>query len=151
MQELLEALPRIKGRAAGPPERILTAKQRRLWLDGFDRSRVIGRRDYTMALCLSDLGMRVGDLAKLRLDDLDWRKSAIRIPNSKQKRPYWLPLPSRCCPAVSRHMREACWSTAGVLLPYEKVGVGLSTTGSEGRFGDTVSCLEPDIASRRMA
>ena len=106
MQGLLETLPRVKGRAASPPERILTAKQRRLWLDGFDRSRVVGRRDYTMALCLSDLGMRVGDLAKLCLDDLDWRKSTVRIPNSKQKRSYWLPLPSRVGKAIATYIRH---------------------------------------------
>jgi len=105
-QSLLDAVPRVKRRSAPLPERILTSEQQQAWLKGIDRSKPIGRRDYAMALCLSDLGMRVGDLAVLRLEDLDWRNGALRVPNSKRKRPYWLPLPRRVGRAIADYVRH---------------------------------------------
>jgi len=104
VQNLLDAVPRIKRQPRLLPERVLTAEQQRLWLNGIDRSTAEGRRDYVMILCLCDLGIRVGDLATLTLDDLDWRKGAIRIPNSKRKRRYWLPLPHRVGRAIAAYV-----------------------------------------------
>jgi integrase len=103
---LLDALPRVKRCSRPLPERILTAEQVRLWLGGIDRSTAEGRRDFAMALCLCDLGLRVGDLARLTLDDLDWRRGAIRIPNGKRKRPYWLPLSPRVGKAIAAYVRH---------------------------------------------
>jgi integrase/recombinase XerD len=106
VQTLLDAVPRVKRGPSPLPERILSLEQQLLWLNGIDRSCPAGRRDYAMALCLCDLGIRAGDLAVLRLDDLDWRKGAIRIPNSKRKRPYWLPLPSRVGRAIATYVQH---------------------------------------------
>jgi integrase/recombinase XerD len=106
VQHLLDALPRIKRLPRQLPERVLTVEQQRLWLNGIDRSIAEGRRDYAMALCLCDLGLRVGDLATLTLDDFDWRKGAIRIPNGKCKRRYWLPLPYRVGRAIAAYVRR---------------------------------------------
>ena len=106
VEKLIDVLPRIRKPATSLPDRILSRKQLAQWLAGFDRSRAEGRRDYAMALCLADLGMRVGDLAVLRLGDLDWRKVAIRIPNAKRHRPYWLPLPERVGRAVADYLRK---------------------------------------------
>lgn len=103
---LLDALPRIRHFSRPLPERILTVEQQRLWLNGIDRSTAEGRRDFAMALCLCDLGIRVGDLALLTLDDLDWRKGAIRIPNGKRKRPFWLPLPDRVGKAIAAYVKR---------------------------------------------
>ena len=106
VQHLLDALPRVKRQPRLLPERILTVEQQRLWLDGFDCSTAEGRRDYAMALCLCDLGIRVGDLATLTLDDFDWRRGAVRIPNGKRKRRYWLPLPHRVGKAIAAYVRR---------------------------------------------
>jgi integrase len=76
------------------------------WLAGFDRSTADGRRNYAMALCLADLGLRVGDLAALCLDDVNWRNATIRIPNSKTGRSYWLPLPARTGKAIAEYLRR---------------------------------------------
>ena len=106
VQHLLDALPQIKRQPRPVPERVLTVEQQRLWLNGFDRSTAEGRRDNAMALCLCDLGIRVGDLATLTIDDFDWRKGAIRIPNGKRKRRYWLPLPHRVGRAIAAYVRR---------------------------------------------
>jgi integrase/recombinase XerD len=106
IEKLIEVLPRIRKPATSLPSRILSRKQLTQWLAGFDRSSAEGRRDYAMALCLADLGMRVGDLAVLVLGDIDWRKGAIRIPNAKRHRPYWLPLPQRVGRAIADYLRK---------------------------------------------
>jgi integrase/recombinase XerD len=106
VEKLIEVLPRIRQPARSLPGKILSRKQLAQWLAGFDRSRAEGSRDYAMALCLADLGMRVGDLAVLRLGDIDWRKGTIRIPNAKRHRPYWLSLPQRVGRAIADYLRR---------------------------------------------
>lgn len=112
VEKLIEALPRIRTPAKATTSKVLSSEQLAQWLAGFDRSQAEGRRDYAMALCLADLGMRVGDLAALRLDDIDWKQGTIRIPNAKRQRPYWLPLPKRVGHALANYLRkDRCQNT----------------------------------------
>jgi len=103
---LLDALPRLYRRARPLPERLLTAEQVKRWLGGFARIGPDGLRDYAMALCFADLGIRASDLTALRLEDMDWRKGTIRIPNSKTGRSFWLPLPARTGKAIANYLRH---------------------------------------------
>lgn len=41
----------------------------RRFLASFDRSTTLGRRDYAMALCMSEPGLRVSEVAQMSLDD----------------------------------------------------------------------------------
>jgi len=106
MTRLLDVLPRLRREKRPLPERLLSPQQVKRWLAGFERSTPEGLRNYAMALCLADLGIRVGDLAALRLDDLDWRNGTIRIPNSKTGRSFWLPLPDRTGKAIAAYLRH---------------------------------------------
>lgn len=106
MTRLLDALPRLYRRPRPLPERLMSPAQVKQWLAGFDRSNPEGLRNYAMALCLADLGIRVGDLAVLCLEDLDWRNGTIRIPNSKTRRSFWLPLPARTGKAIAQYLRH---------------------------------------------
>lgn len=106
VEKLIAVLPHVRKPATSLPNRILSPEQASTWLAGFDRSRAEGRRDYAMALCLADLGMRAGDLAVLCLDDIDWKEGTIRIPNAKRQRPYWLPLPRRVGSAIAEYLRK---------------------------------------------
>lgn len=103
---LLEALPRPRHANRRIPEGILTQDQIRLWLQGFDHTNPEGRRDYAMFLCMADLGMRGSDVTFLRLEDLDWRRGIICIPNHKRGRPYRLPLPQRLGKAIAAYLRD---------------------------------------------
>jgi len=42
-------------------------------LKAFDRSSATGKRDYAITRCFIDLGLRTIEVARLRLDDFDWR------------------------------------------------------------------------------
>lgn len=106
MTRLLDALPRLYRPRRPLPERLLSPEQVKRWLAGFDRSGADGLRNYAMALCLADLGVRTGDVAALCMEDIDWRKGTIRIPNSKTGRSFWLPLPARTAKAIARYLRH---------------------------------------------
>jgi site-specific recombinase XerD len=53
---------------------------------------------------MAELGLRVGDVARLALDDIDWREGMVRVPNHKRGRPYQLPLPRRLGQALADYL-----------------------------------------------
>ena len=73
-------------------------------LGAVDDSKATGKRTYATIMCLSDLGMRVGDVARLSLDDIDWRQGTVRIANYKQGRSFQLPLPKRVGKALAEYL-----------------------------------------------
>ena len=74
---------------------IVSVKETARLLEVVDRSTGVGKRTYAVLLCLADLGIRVGDVARLELDDVDWHAGTILVANGKRRRPYHLPLPNR--------------------------------------------------------
>jgi site-specific recombinase XerD len=58
-----------------------------------DRSTLIGRRDYAMITIISRLGLRSIEVARLQLDDIDWRVGELLI-RGKAGRQARLPLPT---------------------------------------------------------
>jgi site-specific recombinase XerD len=57
-----------------------------------DRRTLIGCRDYAVLALLSYCGLRAGEVAALRLDDLDWSHDTIRVYRSKRETMEYLPL-----------------------------------------------------------
>lgn len=57
-----------------------------------DRRRTVGRRDYAIMLLMVRLGLRAGEIARLQLEDLDWRAGEIVV-HGKGERDDRLPLP----------------------------------------------------------
>jgi len=52
----------------------------------------VGKRDYAVLMLAATTGLRSGDLASLRLTDIDWRKNEVRILQGKTKKSLVLPL-----------------------------------------------------------
>ena len=63
-----------------------------LVIRSIDRSTAIGKRDYAILLLAASSGMRAGDIAKIKLSDIDWRKSEVQIIQGKTQIPISLPL-----------------------------------------------------------
>jgi integrase len=61
-------------------------------LDAVDRSSAKGKRDYAILLLACRLGMRVGDIRTLKLDQIHWADSTIEVTQSKTSLPLILPL-----------------------------------------------------------
>jgi integrase/recombinase XerD len=56
-----------------------------------DPDSAVGRRDRAILLLLARLGLRAGDIVKLRLNDIDWKAAVIRV-SGKGRREVRLPL-----------------------------------------------------------
>ncbi len=91
--------------------RVLTADQIDALLASFDRKSAIGRRDFAIALCLVQLGLRAGEVARLALDDIDWRSGTVRIIRSKSGRATLLPLPASVGRSIVAYLRRGRPST----------------------------------------
>jgi integrase/recombinase XerD len=74
-------------------------------LDSCDRSTAVGRRDLAILLLLSRLGLRIGEVAALRLEHLDWRAGELVVcgKGSRQER---LPLPVDIGEAIVAWLRD---------------------------------------------
>jgi site-specific recombinase XerD len=86
------------------PTTLSSAEVRRL-LESVDRSAVRGRRDYAVLLLLATYGLRAGEVARLRLDDIDWRTSLLRLRRAKVGGELCLPLTAAVGNALLAYLR----------------------------------------------
>jgi integrase/recombinase XerD len=108
---LASAVPSVAGwRLAGLPKGLEPGELRRL-LASCDRRTRTGRRDYAILLLLSRLGLRAGEVARLGLDDIDWRCGEITI-LGKGNRGERLPLPNDVGTAIVAYLRHGRPATA---------------------------------------
>jgi site-specific recombinase XerD len=103
---LVAAVPHLPGWRLDHLPRTMTDEQLRMFLTRFDRSTPTGRRDYAMALCQVDLGLRVSEVSALRLEDLDWRAATLRIEGGKSRRTRALPLTDGVGRAIAEYLRR---------------------------------------------
>jgi site-specific recombinase XerD len=83
----------------------LPAAQVRQVLRRCDRKTALGRRNYAILLLLARLGLRAGEVIKLRLEDVDWENARITICGKGDK---WaqLPLPADVAKAIANYLRH---------------------------------------------
>jgi site-specific recombinase XerD len=62
-------------------------------LDSFDRSTLVGVRDFAIVMLVSRLGLRSIEVARMELHDVDWRSGELMV-RGKARRHDQLPLPS---------------------------------------------------------
>lgn len=72
----------------------------------------IGRRDYAILSLLSFYGMRAGEITSLRLEDIDWRRSRLRVRHSKNGATSELPLLREPGDAILDYLRKGRPETA---------------------------------------
>ena len=70
-----------------------------------DRSAAVGQRDRAVLLVLLRLGLRGGEVARLRLEDIDWRAGLLMV-RGKGRRDAQLPLPNDVGEAVADYLRQ---------------------------------------------
>lgn len=66
-----------------------------------------GLRDYAILMLLANYGIRAGEVTRLRLDDVDWRKEVIRIRHTKTSVTSYLPLLPEVGEAILRYLQES--------------------------------------------
>lgn len=92
--------------------RALTPADTRRVLDLVDRSTAVGARDHAILVILSRLGLRAGEVAALRVSDIDWRAGSLDIRPGKTGRARRLPLPQDVGAALVQALRMRPGSTA---------------------------------------
>jgi len=106
VQALLKAVPGIAHwRLATLPE-VFSEHQVKQFLDSFQVLSCSPKRAYAMARCLTDLGLRASEVARLRLDDIDWRVGTVRLAANKSRRVDVLPLPAETGRAIADYIRR---------------------------------------------
>ena len=102
---LATGVPSVPQRREDLP-RELPAGQVELLLTSCDRSTPVGCRDYAILILLARLGLRAGEVAGLRFEDVDWRASEIVI-RGKRSRTDRLPLPHDVGDALADYLCRA--------------------------------------------
>ena len=105
-RDLIKAVPIIPRWSLATIPKTMTAEQSKRLLQTFNQETTTGRRDYAMALCMLDLGMRADEVSQLRLEDVNWRESTILITRRKTCRSGVLPLTHRCGQAIANYLRR---------------------------------------------
>lgn len=114
---LEHAIPRVAGWSQAALPRYLSPETVAQVLAACDPSTPLGARDHAVLLLLARLGLRAGDVADLRLADLDWAQGRLRL-TGKTRRESWLPLPQEVGEAILHYLDTARPSVAhdGVFL-----------------------------------
>jgi integrase/recombinase XerD len=103
---LMAAVPSIADWRTTSLTTALTEVEIDLFLDAFDCTSPEGGRNYAIARCLVDLGLRAGEVARLELEDLNWRKGTLRLRRTKGKRVDMLPIPARTGQAIVQYLQR---------------------------------------------
>lgn len=91
-------------------------------LEVIDRSSAKGKRDYAIILLACRLGLRVGDIRALKLDDLNWEDATLEITQSKTNTPLLLPLTEEVGEALIDYLKSGRPNT-----PYREVFLKLTS------------------------
>jgi site-specific recombinase XerD len=107
---LATAVPPVAGwHDTGVPAGISPSDVQHL-LEGCDRSSSKGIRDFAILMLVARLGLRSAEVARLELDDIDWRAGEIVV-RGKARRQDRLPLPNEVGEALSDYLCKARPST----------------------------------------
>jgi len=102
---LVGAVPGVAGWRGGWVPRGLGEAEVAAVLDAVDLTTAVGLRDRAVLGLLARLGLRSGEVAKLVLDDIDWRQGEVVVPG-KGGRQDRLPLPVDVGEAVVAYVHD---------------------------------------------
>jgi integrase/recombinase XerD len=91
--DLAGAVPSVASWRLASLVKALDARSVARLLSSCDRRTRVGRRDFAILAVLSRLGLRAGEVAALRLADVDWRAGEVLV-RGKGSRQERLPLPA---------------------------------------------------------
>jgi site-specific recombinase XerD len=106
IERLSAAVPVLANWSESKLLEVMTDEQLERFLQSFDLSRATGLRDYAMARCLSDLGLRGQEVTQLDLANVDWHAGTLTICKTKGHRVRVLPLPVVTGAAIADYLRK---------------------------------------------
>ncbi len=103
---LAASLPRIADWRRTTLPTTLSEAELAAFLAAFDRTDPVQMRDYAIARCLVDLGLRGCEVTFLTLESIDWRRSILRLDGTKSGRVQQLPMPAVTASAIAQYLRQ---------------------------------------------
>lgn len=101
-------------------------------IEAADQETPVGRRNYAIVLCLSELGMRGADVANLRINDIDLATGVLRLRQRKERQADAFPLTLRLRSALQAYLqngRPDCTSLAVFVRHHAPLGQPLTSVG----------------------
>jgi site-specific recombinase XerC len=130
---LVDTIPTVAARQLSHVPRYMETRDVEKTLGSCDRRTKIGKRDYAVLLLLARLGLRASEVARLGLEDVDWRAGEVCV-RGKGQRLDRLPLPKDVGEAIASYLKiRPCGATTRRVFlrdkaPYE--GLVAETVGS---------------------
>jgi site-specific recombinase XerD len=103
--DLAAAVPVVPNWSMASIPRAIAPEQVRQLLASIDRRTATGRRDYAIVLLLARLGLRSGEVASLKLDDIDWKAGQLSV-HGKSGHRNELPLPADVGKAIAAYLKR---------------------------------------------
>jgi site-specific recombinase XerD len=103
-ETLAAALPRIADWRHTTLPKALSEVELEAFMNAFDRVDPVGLRDYAIARCLVDLGLRGHEVTYLTMESVSWRNATLTICGTKSKRVQQLPLPISTGSAIAEYL-----------------------------------------------
>jgi integrase/recombinase XerD len=103
--DLAGAVPVVPNWTMTTIPRAIAPDQVRQLLASIDRRTGTGRRDYAVLLLLARLGLRSGEVAFLKLDDIDWEAGQLTV-HGKSGRRNELPLTTEVGKAIAAYLKS---------------------------------------------
>lgn len=103
---LIRAVPSIPQWSLSGVPATMSKELVRSFLSSFDRTTATGRRDYAMALCMVEMGLRVSEVVQIEIADLDWRRAVLSLREPKGRRVRQLPLSNRTGQALAQYLKK---------------------------------------------
>ncbi len=133
-RSLVGVVPSIaRWQSASLPKRLESWEVRAL-LASCDRHTASGRRSLAVLTVLWRLGLRVGEVAALQLDDIDWRAGEIVV-RGKGSREDRLPLPADVGERIATYLRDGRPESATGRTVFVQVNAPHGPLGSSGVRG----------------
>jgi site-specific recombinase XerD len=157
--DLSHAVPRVASHGRDNFPTYLTRREVNRLLAGVNGSSAAQKRNYAIVLCLAKLGLRVGEVAQLTLEDINWRNGSLRSVQTKGRRERVLPLPAELGRALTGYLRQARPSSFSrrVFLslqdgrPLSATGISAMTTKAMARVGITHPGKGPHLLRHTVA
>lgn len=138
----LAAVPRAAQWRLATLPRVLTDTELSAFQAAFDLKTATGRRGYALALCFTELGLRAGEVARLTLDDIDWRAGVLTLAPGKTRRASQLPLLPKVAAALADYLQHGRPSTKSrVIFVHHRAPQG-QPLGPSGVRGDVRRAYE---------
>ncbi|WP_426750243.1 tyrosine-type recombinase/integrase [Myxococcus sp. Y35] len=103
---LVRAVPAARSVRVKPPfHRLVSPGDLALLFSATSGDAPTKLRNRAILTCLAELGLRRADVARLSIDDIDFRQGTVTLRKTKERRETVLPLPANMGDAIVRYLR----------------------------------------------